>query len=306
MQLRPTELGWKGGLLVASLFVAYFATTYSNLLFLLLSFVVAVGTVGALGALGNLRSVAIALEPPPLAPAGQPRALRLTVDLPRGRQAVGDLTLAIELDGSRHELLHAPVLATGTMVTVTLPALPRGVVDMTAVILRSSHPFGLWCAVRKLPVRIRLVTYPAPAARTAPTWIPLATPSSLHTPSSADAASDEVAGLRPYRHGDSPRSVHWRATARRGIPVVREFAPSAADPAVVHVNRNCPPADLEPQLAAAAAAVLAAERDRRPLELRSQALRLASDGSRRQHEALLGWLAAATPLPPTATEQRHG
>jgi uncharacterized protein (DUF58 family) len=36
--------------------------------------------------------------------------------------------------------------------------------------------------------------------------------------------SDDVFfGLREYRHGDSPRHIHWRTTARTGVPVVRQF-----------------------------------------------------------------------------------
>lgn len=36
--------------------------------------------------------------------------------------------------------------------------------------------------------------------------------------------SDDVFfGLREYRHGDSPRHIHWRTTARLGEPAVRQF-----------------------------------------------------------------------------------
>ncbi len=37
-----------------------------------------------------------------------------------------------------------------------------------------------------------------------------------------------VAGVRPYVPGDSPRYIHWRATARRGELQTRVFDPSAA------------------------------------------------------------------------------
>jgi uncharacterized protein (DUF58 family) len=35
--------------------------------------------------------------------------------------------------------------------------------------------------------------------------------------------SEEFVALREYRHGDSLRRVHWRASARLGRPVVREY-----------------------------------------------------------------------------------
>ena len=34
--------------------------------------------------------------------------------------------------------------------------------------------------------------------------------------------SGEFAGLRDFRPGDDPRDIHWRTTARRGVPLVRE------------------------------------------------------------------------------------
>lgn len=34
---------------------------------------------------------------------------------------------------------------------------------------------------------------------------------------------DEIAGLRPWRHGDTPVDMAWRATMRRGEPIVRDY-----------------------------------------------------------------------------------
>ncbi|TWU18394.1 DUF58 domain-containing protein [Allorhodopirellula heiligendammensis] len=36
-------------------------------------------------------------------------------------------------------------------------------------------------------------------------------------------ADDEFFGLREYRHGDSPKHIHWRTTARLNEPAVRQF-----------------------------------------------------------------------------------
>src|SRR5450759_5253711 len=36
------------------------------------------------------------------------------------------------------------------------------------------------------------------------------------------------AGVRPYRAGDPMKRVHWRATARTGVPVSKRFDPTRA------------------------------------------------------------------------------
>lgn len=36
-------------------------------------------------------------------------------------------------------------------------------------------------------------------------------------------ASEEFIGLREYRPGDPPNAIHWRSTAKRGVPIVKEF-----------------------------------------------------------------------------------
>lgn len=47
---------------------------------------------------------------------------------------------------------------------------------------------------------------------------------------------DDFAGVREYRHGDSPRHVHWRASARHGELIVREFQRVAATTLTVLID----------------------------------------------------------------------
>ncbi len=44
------------------------------------------------------------------------------------------------------------------------------------------------------------------------------------------------AGVRPYQPGDSQRRVHWRATARLGVPVTKRFDPSRARDVLVALD----------------------------------------------------------------------
>src|SRR5262245_2941374 len=43
------------------------------------------------------------------------------------------------------------------------------------------------------------------------------------------ALATEFHGVRPYQHGDSPRWIHWRTSARRGELMVREFEEAQED-----------------------------------------------------------------------------
>lgn len=47
---------------------------------------------------------------------------------------------------------------------------------------------------------------------------------------------DDFAGVREYRHGDSPRHVHWRASARHGELIVREYQRVAATTLTVLID----------------------------------------------------------------------
>jgi uncharacterized protein (DUF58 family) len=43
------------------------------------------------------------------------------------------------------------------------------------------------------------------------------------------AERGDFRSLRPYRPGDDPRDVHWRTTARRGEPIMREYDRDTAE-----------------------------------------------------------------------------
>lgn len=69
------------------------------------------------------------------------------------------------------------------------------------------------------PRLFALETFPY-AGETRRTWMRALSPHA--------GGEDDFAGVREYRHGDSPRHVHWRASARHGELIVREYQRVAA------------------------------------------------------------------------------
>lgn len=98
----------------------------------------------------------------------------------------------------------------------------RGEYPTVNPILGNGFPFGLWSCNRPVTVVGRLLVWPK-------TWALAALPnvvgnvqSLLGALAQTAGTEGEVIGLRPFRRGDSMKSVHWPQTARQGELVVRE------------------------------------------------------------------------------------
>jgi uncharacterized protein (DUF58 family) len=297
VHIRPTLLGWKAMSLLAALLLAFFATAYSNLFFLLVTTCAALGGLGAVLAAANLRGLALVACDLPLAAAGDRRtvAVRLAAAVPRC-----DVHVALRLAGGDAPLGACALVADAATLTTELPPRERGVVAVHGVRLSSSWPFGLFRAHRDVVWAGELVTYPAPAGD--------ARRSAAGNRGSSPRGEREagVVGLRPFRAGDSVTDVHWKATARRGAPVVKERDVAPPPTTAVVVDRRLPAPAFAAALAGATADVLEHARRGQPLHLRSQGTRLAMVAQRDAAAPLLRWLAAATPLPADAGSPTDG
>jgi uncharacterized protein (DUF58 family) len=118
----------------------------------------------------------------------------------------------------------------------------RGTLRAIEVEVSSAAPFGLlwWTGRRRLELGRKLVVMPARA----PSGQPAAEGESIgeNTQTSRLAETGERRGSRPYRVGDSPRKVDWRATGHTGTLMVRESDVSLERPAVVRASL---PPDLD-------------------------------------------------------------
>jgi uncharacterized protein (DUF58 family) len=97
---------------------------------------------------------------------------------------------------------------------------------------------------------------------------------------------DEWQGLRPFREGDSPRQVDWKAYAREAPLLVKEYSPAGSDLCLFDFSRLAVP-DLEARLSQLARWVVDAEAHGDRYALALPGLTLAPDrGPAHRHRCL--------------------
>ena len=126
---------------------------------------------------------------------------------------------------------------------VELKPLRRGVYSIVQGIAESSFPFNLFkhsvAFGRKEPLIVH------PSSRKLRNLFPreggvLPRLSARSVPRPGD--SMDFYGCRTYRPGDSPRKIHWRATARCRIPIIKEYQQEHVSHAALVLDAYIPPA----------------------------------------------------------------
>ena len=112
-------------------------------------------------------------------------------------------------------------------VRVSYPGLARGRQRLPRIELSSDAPIGLFRAWCWLYLPLEALVYPAPEGqRPLP---PMGGHSREGSHLSSQSGEEDWASLRPFREGDSPRSVAWKAYARGAPLLVSQYeAPAGA------------------------------------------------------------------------------
>jgi uncharacterized protein (DUF58 family) len=102
----------------------------------------------------------------------------------------------------------------------------RGIVRLERVRLSTAWPFGLFRAWTWVHTPLEMLVYPRPRGS-----LPMPAQSGRRagTRELSGAGADEWMGLRPFRDGDSPRQVDWKAYAREAPLLVKEYAQGASE-----------------------------------------------------------------------------
>jgi uncharacterized protein (DUF58 family) len=108
------------------------------------------------------------------------------------------------------------------LLTLALPTERRGWHALPRMRLQSSWPLGLWRAWANWAPETRILVLPQPESSGLPLPLPQAEGRELQGRARGE---DDPAGIRPWRLGDSPRRLAWKAIARLGSDslLVTEF-----------------------------------------------------------------------------------
>jgi uncharacterized protein (DUF58 family) len=112
----------------------------------------------------------------------------------------------------------------------------------------SRHPFGLVERAAELAPAEELLVLPRRGrlhGDRARLWLDQETRSdgrNRRLMRAGPAHAADLAGLRPFRTGDSPRWIHWRTSARRNELIVREFADAQVRHLLAVVDPSADPA----------------------------------------------------------------
>lgn len=107
----------------------------------------------------------------------------------------------------------------------------RGWLSPSPIRLGSSWPLGLFYVwtVFRLSQKVLVYPQPAPPGTPLPLRAAVEDEKSIQNGSALTYGNDDFAGLRPYRIGDSPGRLDWRALARGGELQAREFQGNIAE-----------------------------------------------------------------------------
>lgn len=257
--ILPTGVGLVFGLMAFTMLLG--SMNYNNNLSFVLTFLlVAVGFVSMHQCQRNLVDLEISFAGVDPVFAGQAAEFKIAItNYSKNRRP--HLQIYIDDNMSRIDDLEP---GESRVFYLEIPTRNRGRVRLERFGVRTLFPFELFRAWAWLHMDLSGLVYPHPAAD-APEPPPTQT---AHGHRQHDARGEEdFAGLRRFHEGDSPRHVAWKAYARSGDLLSKQF--SGADTSSQWFDFNhIPTADVERRLSVLTRWVIDADRTQRDYGLR--------------------------------------
>lgn len=217
----PTRLGWMFGATLGLLLLG--SINYALALGFALTFALAgVGFAGMVHTARNLALLSVSARRAEPVFAGEAAQFHLHLDnrAPFDRPAI----LARHLASGAQVVVHVAA-RTVAVAALAVPTTRRGRLTLGRVMLETRYPLGLFRAWSYVEPDIACLVYPRPERSPLPPSSPQATAGVAHA---LAQGNDDFSGLRGYQRSDSPRQVAWKAFARSGQMLTKQFAGEAA------------------------------------------------------------------------------
>lgn len=241
MSIRPRWRLTRAGFFVLIVASAIFGASFVhrvNLLLLLFAMILSIAVVGVFAGRRQLKQLSVRRVAPPLVPAGRPFSVLLEVSNHDQRRPVLGVNVGDDIRPRWTRVpppTPLPAIGPGetTRVSYQLNIDRRGVYSFGPVRLLTAYPFGFVRWRWEVPASSAadaLLVHPALGELRveAHRRLGLYELRDARPLTGLLEGSDEFRGLRDFRDGDQPRLIHWRSSARRGVPVVREFDPTTS------------------------------------------------------------------------------
>jgi uncharacterized protein (DUF58 family) len=228
MEYKITREGWVyiGGIFLVSLAAL---NTGNNLLFLILASLIAIILMSGILSSVTLSGVEMRVELPEHIFARQP--VRAIVELENEKLTLPSFSLRVEAATKKNQPVAAmietpvyfPYLPKRDRVQQTVPVtfLRRGVYRQDAFRIATRFPFGFLQKARLVTMKTEALVYP-PVTPTEE-YLEILPGLLGALESVTKGRGQDLYALRDYIPTDSARHVHWKASARSGSLMVREF-----------------------------------------------------------------------------------
>lgn len=228
MEYKISREGW---IYIAGVLLVAFAAlnTGNNLLFLVLASLIAIILMSGILSTVTLSGVNVALELPEHIFAGQ--TVRASIELENEKLTLPSFALRVEAIKPKGELqstiLETPVFfpyvpkQDRVRQSVPMTFLRRGLYRQDAFRVVTRFPFGFLQKARRLDLKTEALVYPSIEPTNELIDMLPGIQGALET--AAKGRGQDLYALRDYTANDSVRHVHWKASARSGSLMVREF-----------------------------------------------------------------------------------
>ena len=218
--------------------------TGNNLLFLGWGMVLAAIVISGVLSESTLRILKLKVIPPDLGRVKETVSLGLELENESTQSPAFATRYSIRLKQDKTQaLIHGPFrLRVEALAQLDLHArfVPeaRGLYEIEYAEARTAYPFGFFEKIRRFEKKQSHSFWVGPAR------LPVSDlTTSIYTrlgyaPAGSPGNGEEFFSLRDFRQGEDPRGIHWRTSARRGKPLVREHEAMAGNKVLLQLDTS--------------------------------------------------------------------